>query len=711
MLKKSLFLSAVLLSFLISASAGIAQQWGNSQSGTNPSGFGDSGKTIVSSRSQRMGTDAKIFGTDVPVSGLVAEYLFEGSARDTSGSGHHGTEEGGLTYVAGKIGKAAGFDGKNDGIRIADDRELEFGKGALTVSAWIYPKVRSRMMAILDHMVDTGCRKNTNERSFLLRIRDNRINLIMNGKGELKYNHQYKSRKPIKTNQWHFITVSFDGTSMNIYHNLKKVIEARYTGGLFDSSAPWYIGARHCRQKDPQWFHGKIDNIRIYNRALSIAEIQDLYAEGASREKPDAITQSSPPGIEKGGQKSDEPWLAAELALPGAAKMKAHWQEVGRQRNPAGDLSIWGYFFADSADVDWGDSASPEVFADICKSVDGHMEIDFYNVSRGQVHVLSAYPWPDPVAQLKTTETDWRYARHMFKDGQGTSKAYAHASGNKPQTRSEVLPLPHRVAGNLLLGAVIQDPEKGPVQTTWRHGAYGFTKRGDQFVWGYFQKGPEGSPDGGNIPAIYAKVWLDSSGMIDIHFVNAFDHDVVVHSGYPAVRGFVHRDRCTVSDPYVRHKYHRKTGRWQLDLPPALSRDGLRVLTPGGETVVTEGSSIAPGHLSLQPSFYPAYHNDRLVALTFVTLPGANIRFTCRETAASVVLFKAGLTALPPSKIAVWKNLIMSMPAVSDLGNQLCTELQNHNALQNPSPALQQKIEKTVLSVGQHFLNPPQNKP
>ncbi len=280
MLKKSLFWSAVLLSFLISASAGVAQQWGDSQSDTNQSGFGDSGKTIVSSRSQRMGTGAKIFGTDMPVSGLAAEYLFEGNARDTSGREHHGTEEGGLTYVAGKIGKAAGFDGKKDGIRIADDRELEFGKGAFTISAWIYPEVRSRMMAILDHMIDTGCKKNTNERSFLLRIRDNRINLVMNGKGKLKYNHQYKTRNTIKANQWHFIAVRYDGASITIYLNQKKVLEARYSGGLFDSSAPWYIGARHCRQRDPQWFKGKIDNLRVYRRALTEAQIRTLLREG-----------------------------------------------------------------------------------------------------------------------------------------------------------------------------------------------------------------------------------------------------------------------------------------------------------------------------------------------------------------------------------------------------------------------------------------------
>ena len=45
--------------------------------------------------------------------GLIAHYPFDGNAQDTSGMGHHGTGQGGVTYVAGKIGQAARFNGSN----------------------------------------------------------------------------------------------------------------------------------------------------------------------------------------------------------------------------------------------------------------------------------------------------------------------------------------------------------------------------------------------------------------------------------------------------------------------------------------------------------------------------------------------------------------------------------------------------------------------
>ncbi|EDN71691.1 secreted protein [Beggiatoa sp. SS] len=43
--------------------------------------------------------------------GLVAYYPFEGNAQDAGGMGHHGT--GNVTFVAGKVGQAANFKGKN----------------------------------------------------------------------------------------------------------------------------------------------------------------------------------------------------------------------------------------------------------------------------------------------------------------------------------------------------------------------------------------------------------------------------------------------------------------------------------------------------------------------------------------------------------------------------------------------------------------------
>ena len=241
----------------------------------------------------------------VPRDGLVAEYLFENNARDTSGNGHHGAEEGDLEYVPGKINQAAKFDGVDDAIKIHDDKELEFGKGPFTISSWIYLEKKAKMMSILDHMIDSGCKNYVNERSFLFRIWKEKINLLMYETGRLSGQNQFKAKRKIEIKKWHFFSVVYDGfSSVKMYHNSKKIFEKSYSKGLSSTSAPWYIGARYCRQKHPHWFHGKIDNVRIYNRALSIPEIQTLQNEGTGSVYNVAENSADHFSAESGGSRS-----------------------------------------------------------------------------------------------------------------------------------------------------------------------------------------------------------------------------------------------------------------------------------------------------------------------------------------------------------------------------------------------------------------------
>lgn len=71
--------------------------------------------------------------------GLVAHYPFDGDANDESGNGNHGTltnMDPATIWVAGKIGQAIDFDGKDDIVLVDNDPSLE-PSTELTLSAWI----------------------------------------------------------------------------------------------------------------------------------------------------------------------------------------------------------------------------------------------------------------------------------------------------------------------------------------------------------------------------------------------------------------------------------------------------------------------------------------------------------------------------------------------------------------------------------------------
>jgi len=69
-------------------------------------------------------------------SGLIAYYPLDGNTNDVSGNGHNGTAYGGLSYIAGKKGLAASYDGIDDYINV--NSKLLQGKTSFAVAGWVY---------------------------------------------------------------------------------------------------------------------------------------------------------------------------------------------------------------------------------------------------------------------------------------------------------------------------------------------------------------------------------------------------------------------------------------------------------------------------------------------------------------------------------------------------------------------------------------------
>lgn len=210
--------------------------------------------------------------------GLIAEYLFEGNAQDSSGEGRHGQVVG-ATPTSDRFGRsnsAYAFDGKNDYVIVVDPPAMR--AEALTISAWVrYDEggFRGWNNAIIAQDSGDDFWRSYAEHGRILQLatRDRQILWHRMGQGG-----DVGANQPIVTGAWYHVAAVVDGKAHHLYlngllHNTRE--------SWFASSAtePLYIG-RKAPPAQRMFFRGCIDDVRIYNRALSVEEIQALHDEG-----------------------------------------------------------------------------------------------------------------------------------------------------------------------------------------------------------------------------------------------------------------------------------------------------------------------------------------------------------------------------------------------------------------------------------------------
>ena len=215
-------------------------------------------------------------------SGLVVYWKFdEGSGtttRDSSVNNNTGTLNG-PSWINGKYGKALAFDGIDDYVGIPT--LLSLSPTSLTVTAWI--KSPFTHAGYIFYHGDNG--------EFLLhngeRLRDGpvsgRFPDLASFSVKIQGTWYDLYSPPLTPNAWHYITgVWIKGVSLKIY--VDGVLAGENTAipdyYLFDPGPPYSpsMGV-YCRGVEQDtFFEGLIDEVRIYNRALSSEEIQALYA-------------------------------------------------------------------------------------------------------------------------------------------------------------------------------------------------------------------------------------------------------------------------------------------------------------------------------------------------------------------------------------------------------------------------------------------------
>ena len=240
--------------------------------------------------------------------GLVAEWHFdEGSGsvlKDSSGNGNDGVIHG-ATWTEGNFGSALEFDGVDDYVEVPDSPSLDI-TDVITVELWVNPttlgdwdlmvhKINAYGIgySFVDHPGFPGDRNKFEFHKFQTNPPD-----------YCKCSNSVNS--PIPGN-WYHIIGTFDGTQHKIYVNGNLEGTVSYTGTFSTTDYPLIFGGYfyHILPTHPQeylqkyLFNGIIDEVRIYNRALTAEEIKEHYEQ-----EPTAlsITKTATPNSIKQGQ-------------------------------------------------------------------------------------------------------------------------------------------------------------------------------------------------------------------------------------------------------------------------------------------------------------------------------------------------------------------------------------------------------------------------
>jgi hypothetical protein len=224
--------------------------------------------------------------------GLVAHYSFNGNANDVSGNELHGTVYG-ATLTADRFGNPNGayyFDGVYGHIEVPNTGGAFNLTSAWTLSVWCQPMTATSSLSgpVVWKTAQVGLNEDTFGLAWLSTAYKERYMpsaspgdqwLLKIERASDDYDfHCFSS--PSAPGPWYHLVGTYDGQDMRLY--VDGVLDAVLSIGpvvAYTGPAPLMIGSLGgiSNHGDDGVFHGAIGDIRIYNRALSAAEVHDLY--------------------------------------------------------------------------------------------------------------------------------------------------------------------------------------------------------------------------------------------------------------------------------------------------------------------------------------------------------------------------------------------------------------------------------------------------
>lgn len=244
-----------------------------------------------------------------PPTGMTNWWTGDGNAFDIIGD-QHGSMQGAAAFEAGKVAQSFRLNGTDAYVMVPNNPNAAFNfAGSFSIDAWIYLKSAPVDKApIVSKWNDLG----VHQRSYFLALQPYsgalRLRLDVSADGLFLGGHSSTvfSADAIPLNTWTHVAGVFDATAhtlmvyVNGHASQSVAVISPNVSAPFVNNEPVLIGAGDLGSNARDFFHGEIDEVELFNRALTQAEIQALVNAGSAGKtipikldiKPDGVPNS-----------------------------------------------------------------------------------------------------------------------------------------------------------------------------------------------------------------------------------------------------------------------------------------------------------------------------------------------------------------------------------------------------------------------------------
>jgi hypothetical protein len=219
-----------------------------------------------------------------PTQGLIAWWPFNGNGNDMSGNGNNGTVHG-ATLSSDRFGitnRAYSFNGISNYIDVPNATVLN-PTTALTISVWVQSTSTQGNAGIIGKWNNFGGASQNGQEQYTITtgsVGKTGLTSYLKTVGKSQSFVQEVTNTYNNGNWNHFVSV-WDGTSLKLYKNNALLSTSLYTGIIPSYNQALeigrYAGGQMTTEPNNNYFNGKIDDIGIWNRALTLQEISNLY--------------------------------------------------------------------------------------------------------------------------------------------------------------------------------------------------------------------------------------------------------------------------------------------------------------------------------------------------------------------------------------------------------------------------------------------------